>query len=118
MRLQMPGSGDPVNSRRVERTPVRGLSVSRGGAIDLSIRGMRLVCRRAWRPGVVRPITLRSGSTVITVPARCVWTRREGMLRWVVGISFDLATPEQLRTVGELSLLHAASLDHARRAAA
>ncbi|MBL0922038.1 MAG: PilZ domain-containing protein [Phycisphaerales bacterium] len=109
---------DRLGDHRVAgRVHVEGLSCDRGRIIDLSVRGMRLLRRRAWAPGRKGHVTLMSVGARLTLPARCVWSRRDGMFAWTVGLAFDGATPEQLRTVGELALIHAARLDSRRHAA-
>lgn len=48
-------------------------------------------------------MTLRFGGTVAIVQARCVWRRREGMLRHMVGVSFDACAPEQASALAEIA---------------
>lgn len=96
---------------------VDGLSCDRGRVIDLSIRGMRMRCRRGWAVGQKREIVLISGGTRLRLPARCVWARRDSLFSWTIGLAFEGATPEQLRVAAELSLIHEARLDSDRMAA-
>lgn len=108
--------GNAVSDRRFGRVRVEGLTCNRGRIIDLSIRGMRVRACGTWAPGEHKAVTLRSAGTTLTLPATCVWSRREGIMRWTIGLSFESATPDQLRVVGEMALAHSARLDAARAA--
>lgn len=80
--------------RGTQRLKVRGLWCDRGAAVDFSPRGMRLVVRRRWPEGLVRPIRLHLGDEVHEVSARCIWCRQDGMFSHSVGVAFDEITPE------------------------
>ena len=109
------GSSGP-NQRKHGRLRVEGLTCDRGRILDLSISGVRLRTRSAWGPGETRQVTLRSAGASLSAPAKCVWSRREGLFTWTLGLSFEEASPEQLRAVGELALVYAARLEAARAA--
>jgi len=117
--FQFRGNHDREGSqqRTSGRLHVEGLTCDRGRIIDLSVRGMRVRCKRGWVVGQRRDVTLASARTRLRLPARCVWARHDGFFSWTVGLAFDGATPDQLRDVAELALIHAARLESGRRAA-
>lgn len=117
--FQFRGDHDDEGSqqRTSGRLHVEGLTCDRGRIIDLSVRGMRVRCKRGWIVGQRREVTLASPRVRLRLPARCVWARRDGFFSWTVGLAFDGATPDQLRDVAELALIHAARLESGRRAA-
>jgi hypothetical protein len=55
---------------------------------------MRMVSRRRWRPGQSRRITLTDGVHTVTLEARCIWSRHEGLFQHCVGMAFDDVAPE------------------------
>jgi hypothetical protein len=75
------------------------LTCNRGRVMDLSTRGMRLCTRRGWAEGEQRRVVLRHGDGCATVVAECVWRRRDGALRSVVGLAFVYPGEEAVRLI-------------------
>jgi hypothetical protein len=81
-----------AESRRAPRGSVSGVSCTAGRIVDFSTRGLRLTSRRRWTEGQRLAIRLKGVGTPpegIQVTATCVWARREGWFRHVVGVAFQ-----------------------------
>jgi len=76
------------------RTVVADLTCDAGRIIDLSTRGMRLISRKRWRTGETRSLVLTDGSHSVTIDARCIWDRHDGVFQHTVGLAFDRVAPE------------------------
>ncbi len=87
---------------------VESIPCDRGRVLGLSIQGLRLRVRKPWAPGERRDVCLGAEHDRLTLPARCVWARREGLFHWTLGLTFEDATPDQLRAAGEMAMIHAA----------
>lgn len=85
------------------RFGVEDLKSNLGPVIDLSGRGARIVTKFRWDEGEGREVTLRGTHMSVTIHARCVWARKEGWRRYVVGVAFEDCTPEQRTVLGELA---------------
>ncbi|MDX2114086.1 MAG: PilZ domain-containing protein [Planctomycetota bacterium] len=88
------GTRTAADRRAADRTPTSDVWCDQGRLIDLSPRGMRLTSRRRWRPGVVRKVTITDGGHSVTLDARCIWERHEGLFRHTIGLAFDRVAPE------------------------
>jgi hypothetical protein len=106
------------NRRKGGRIATRGLSTNRGEIADLSSAGCRLQTRRPWREGERRSITLRGASMALTLDARCVWVRKDGFLRYTLGLTFEAFSDEQSFGLHELVRTYGARLQHEVREAA
>lgn len=93
--------------RRSARKDVSGLWCDRGQVLDLSARGMRLVSLRRWAEGQLRRVSLTDGSRSVTLIARCVWCRQEGMFSHSLGLAFEPANAEEERTIAAMASDHA-----------
>ena len=68
------------------------MTCSAGRIVDFSTRGLRLISRRRWTEGERKSVRLSGMGTPpegIQVTATCVWARREGWFRHVLGIAFQ-----------------------------
>lgn len=90
---------------------MESIPCDRGRVLGLSIQGLRLRVRKPWGAGERRSVRLGPDHDRLTLPARCVWSRREGLFHWTLGLTFEDATPEQLRAVGEMAMIHSAAID-------
>ena len=112
-----PRTGDV--RRRAERFDVAGVRCRMGRVADYSADGMRVVSTLPWAEGVARFVTLRAGKQRARVRARCVWRRREGLLRWVHGVRFDDPNRWRVQAAVDLARSHRVrSAPHAARRAA
>lgn len=93
--------------RRDSRADVSGLWCDRGQVIDLSARGMRLTSLRRWAEGQIRRVSLTDGSRSVTLTARCVWCRQEGMFSHSLGLAFEPANAEEERMIAAMASDHA-----------
>lgn len=89
-------------SPRVSGLCLNELLCSAGRAIDISTRGMRIQCRRRWKPGQRRSITLIEGSLLVRVEAECVWCRKVGTLKHTVGLAFTTVSPESAELLSQI----------------
>lgn len=105
-----------VESRRAERFEVVGLRCGLGRLTDLSRLGMRLEAPLPWRVGRTRVVTIRGAKSRTKVKARCVWRRREGLLRWALGVQFDDHNRWRLSDVHDLAVAHRAVVGPAQAA--
>lgn len=96
-----------VERRGHTRTDVGGLWCDRGQVVDLSARGMRLISLRRWAEGQIRRVSITDGRRSITVNARCVWCRQEGMFSHSMGLAFEPASAEDERTLTAMAADHA-----------
>lgn len=90
------------NRRQGGRVHTSGLTSNRGVVIDLSQLGARLQTRLAWREGETRTIMLRGADLSVRALARCVWVRRDGFMKHVVGLSFEQLSNETTFGLQEL----------------
>lgn len=89
--------GRAITERRgVSRKPVHGIWCDKGQVVDMSDRGMRLKMQRRWHEGKVRKVTVSDESECVTVDARCVWCRQDGLFLHSVGLAFDGVPAEKL----------------------
>jgi len=93
-----------ANRRAQGRLPQELLQSNLGPVLDLSMGGMRVRCGRAPKGevdvdlmGLVEPIRLR---------AEVMWSRRQGLLKFEVGLKFIDIAPDVARQLTELSLNH------------
>lgn len=97
-------SSDGANRRQTGRVHASGVACDRGRLIDLSGTGARLETRLPWREGERREIGLTGSDLRLGLAARCVWRRREGFLRYIVGLAFEDVSEEQARALSLLAL--------------
>lgn len=100
------------NRRRGGRIATSGLTSNRGDIVDLSITGCRIATRLPWKEGDRRKITLRGSSMSVELEGRCVWVRKEGMLRYTIGLHFEPFSDEQSFGLHELVRNYGARLRH------
>ena len=93
-----------ANRRAQGRLPQELLQSNLGPVLDLSMGGMRVRCGRALKGevdvdlmGLVEPVRLR---------AEVMWTRRQGLRKFEVGLKFVDIAPDVARQLTELSLNH------------
>ncbi len=68
---------------------------------------MRLISLRRWAEGQIRRVSLTDGSRSVTIMARCVWCRQEGLFSHSLGIAFEPANAEEERTIAAMAADHA-----------
>lgn len=93
----------PDERRNNGRFGVEDLKSNAGPVIDLSGRGARIVSKFRWEEGERRDLTLKGASMSVTVHTRCVWVRKEGWRRYVIGLAFEECTNEQRVVLAELA---------------
>lgn len=109
--------GSPANSdtntlteRRIEaRTGVSELTCDAGRVVDLTTRGMRLSSRKRWRAGERRTLRISDGAHALTIEARCIWDRHDGLFQHSIGLAFDAVAPEQEGMLLRFASEHATS---------
>lgn len=89
--------------REHERALVRGVSCDRGRVVDLSSRGMRVTSARRWREGQRRVVSISNGTIRLSIEARCVWCRQDGMFSHAIGLAFDDPTPAQESMLADIA---------------
>jgi hypothetical protein len=105
------GAARSWDARRVSRKRVAALKCDAGSIVDFSARGMRLTCRRGWKVAASRDVAIASAEASISVRAKCVWTRREGLMKHLVGLAFEGMSAEQTRALEKFVADHAVNLD-------
>lgn len=104
--LDLAQSGPVENGQRqgprVSGVCLRELLCSAGRVVDVSTRGMRIQCRRRWKPGQKRTITLIEGSMLVRVEAESVWCRKVGTMRHTVGLAFTTVSPESAELLSQI----------------
>jgi hypothetical protein len=73
------------------------LQCSLGQILDLSSSGMRLVGRKAPRTDVT--VTIYDRDRILQVTARPVWSKRIGLLKREIGLTFVDVSPAQRKTL-------------------
>lgn len=91
------------------RHPVSGLWCDRGQVLDLSGRGLRLQSPRRWQEGRVCSVALGDGDVSISVEARCVWCRQDGLFSHQLGLVFEECSPETVEQIARLVAAHEAA---------
>ncbi|MEC9373653.1 MAG: PilZ domain-containing protein [Planctomycetota bacterium] len=81
--------------RNSGRLGVEDLRCSAGQIIDLSATGARLRSKKQWEEGQIRRVEIKGSGMVLLIAATCVWVRKEGWRRYVVGLRFDEVNQEQ-----------------------
>jgi hypothetical protein len=85
-----------VQERRdAKRKAVHGIWCDKGQVVDMSERGMRLTMQLRWQEGKTRKVTVSDESECVTLDARCVWCRQEGLFVHAVGVAFDGMSEEK-----------------------
>ncbi len=79
----------------------------------MSARGMRLTSFRRWSEGQVRRLTISDGEVSVTIDARCIWCRQEGMFSHLVGVAFEGDSLDERRdeALARLARQHARDAD-------
>lgn len=96
-------SGD---GRQTKRSIVGGpLRSNLGKVVDLSSTGALVVSRTAGPEGTIAFIVGDTHGSV-SCAARVVWTRRCGLFRHEIGLSFPELAPEQAATIRRLVAEH------------
>lgn len=84
------GASEGENRRRHGRVRVQGVSSNIGDVIELSASGMSV--QRRWKapvaPGEVVSVRLASSYGCLVLPARGVWTDKQGLLMHRSGLLF------------------------------
>lgn len=93
--------------RSFERTPTARLRCSRGRIVDLSTRGARIATCLPWRRGRERFVTFRTKGRKAKVLARCVWVRKAGPLRRIIGVAFMDVDQQTAHLIEDLAYAHA-----------
>jgi hypothetical protein len=106
----------PVETGQRQTPRVSGLCLSEvlcsaGRVIDVSTRGMRIQCRRRWKTGQKRTITLIEGSLMVRVEVECVWCRKVGTLKHTAGLAFTTVSPESAEMLNQIVSRQAKSND-------
>ncbi len=90
--------GQSIKERRnSKRSSVHGIWCDKGQVVDMSERGMRLKMQRRWQEGKTRKVTVSDDSECVTLDARCVWCRQEGLFLHAVGVAFDEVPDEKAK---------------------
>ncbi|MCA9311011.1 MAG: PilZ domain-containing protein [Phycisphaerales bacterium] len=89
--------------RETERAPVQNVSCDRGRVVDLSTRGMRVTSARRWREGQRRLVSISNGDVRLSIEARCIWCRQDGMFSHAIGLAFDDPSEEQQAVLREMA---------------
>lgn len=94
--------------RRVSsRRPVSGLWCDKGQVLDLSAHGVRLQSPRRWQEGRTCTLTVGDGDASVTLEARCVWCRQDGLFSHQVGVMFENTEPDAVEQLARLVAAHA-----------
>ncbi len=88
------GESTESNRRRTGRLKTDCVTCDAGEVIDLSASGARVLAKRAWREGEVRRVEVEGPNISVRVPARCVWTRKEGKKN-LIGLAFEQLGEDQ-----------------------
>jgi hypothetical protein len=93
-----PAEAERRDARRLAIPEHPALRCSLGRVVDLSTRGIRVSRRGPLTPGAeIFSFTLRSGSDRLVLRGGCVWSRRTGFMRHLVGIALAGMTAEETR---------------------
>jgi len=94
------------------RARADAVECDRGRVLDISRTGMRLIVWRPWREGRRRMIMLSGINVGVTVPARCIWSKRLSRFRHVMGLEFeglDETTEAVIKELMHLAMPHLSS---------
>jgi len=95
----------PDANRRVQgRLPQELLQSNLGPVLDLSMGGMRVRCSRAPKGEV--DVDLMGLQAPVRLRAEVMWTRRQGLRKYEVGLKFVDISPDVAKQLTELSLNH------------
>ena len=92
------------NRRRHGRVETESVMSNLGAVKDLSAGGMRVSCRRPARVGECLPITLKSGTTIITLRGRIAWVARTNILSHQMGVEFLDLNDDLTRSIAQLAI--------------
>ena len=82
-------SSNKKNNRSFGRARAVAVDCDRGQVLDLSRTGMRLQAWRPWVQGDRRLIMLTGIHVGATLTAKCVWVKRIGRFKHVMGLEFE-----------------------------
>lgn len=65
---------------------------------------------RRWGEGQIRRITITDGKHSLTLAARCVWLRQDGLFSHSIGLAFEPASAAEERALAEMASDHSLAL--------
>ncbi|MEZ6212392.1 MAG: PilZ domain-containing protein [Phycisphaerales bacterium] len=92
--------------RLSRRHAVNGLWCDKGQILDLSGMGLRLQSPRRWQEGRTCSLSMGDGDTSVTIEARCVWCRQDGLFSHQIGLVFEDIDPAASEHIARLVMMH------------